>query len=172
MTSGENNRVLVAVASRHGATAEIAESIGATLRERGVDATVVRPEQVESVEGYEAVILGSAVYAGRWLDPAKALADRIAAGRGTPTVWLFSSGPIGDPPKPEEDPVDVADIYEKTSAREHRVFAGKIDKSLLSFGEKAIMIAVRAPEGDFREWDEISAWAEGIAATLTSPAAG
>jgi menaquinone-dependent protoporphyrinogen oxidase len=81
-------------------------------------------------------------------------------------TWLFSSGPVGDPPKPEEDPVDVAEVSEKTSAREHRVFSGKIDKSKLSFAEKAIVVAVRAPEGDFRDWDEIGDWANSIADSL------
>lgn len=81
-------------------------------------------------------------------------------------VWLFSSGPIGDPPKPQEDPVDIVDILLATKARRHRVFAGKVDKSKLRFGEKAIMVAVRAPEGDFRDWKEITVWAERIGTTL------
>ena len=66
----------------------------------------------------------------------------------------------------EEDPVDVADIYAATSARDHQVFSGKIDKSKLSFGEKAILIAVRAAEGDFRDWAEIESWATDIADQL------
>lgn len=168
MTSGSNARVLVAAASKHGATAEIADRIGATLEERGMEVTVASAEQVTGIEDYQALILGSAVYAGHWLDAARQLADRIAGSPGSPPVWLFSSGPIGDPPRPEEDPVDVADIYEKTSAREHRVFAGKIDRSRLSFGEKAIMIAVRASDGDFREWEEIAGWASEIADTLAA----
>lgn len=168
MTSGSNPRVLVAAASKHGATAEIADRIGATLEEKGLEVTVAPAEQVTGIEDYQALVLGSAVYAGHWLDAAKQLADRIADSSGSPPVWLFSSGPIGDPPRPEEDPVDVAEIHEKTSAREHRVFAGKIDKSRLSFGEKAIMIAVRAPEGDFRDWEEIAGWASGIADTLAA----
>ena len=81
-------------------------------------------------------------------------------------IWLFSSGPIGDPPKPEDDPVDIADIQQQIGARGHKVFAGKIDKSKLSFGENAIMIAVRAPEGDFRDWHAIAAWANDIGDTI------
>lgn len=168
MTSGSNARVLVAAASKHGATAEIADHIGGALEEKGLEATVAAADQVTEVDDYQAVILGSAVYAGHWLEAAKQLADRIAGSAGSPPVWLFSSGPIGDPPKPEEEPVDVADIFEKTSAREHRVFAGKIDKSRLSFGEKAIMVAVRAPDGDFRDWGEIAGWANEIADTLAT----
>ena len=77
-------------------------------------------------------------------------------------MWLFSSGPIGDPPKPEEDPVDVADIAGATRAREHRVLAGKLVKKHLRFGDKAIALALRVPEGDFRDWDEIKSWATEI----------
>jgi menaquinone-dependent protoporphyrinogen oxidase len=81
-------------------------------------------------------------------------------------VWLFSSGPIGDPPKPEEDPVDVAGILAATRAREHRVFAGKLVRKQLSFGDKAIAVALRVPEGDFRDWAAIKGWAAEIAAAL------
>jgi len=158
-------KVLVSAGSKHGATAEIADFIGETLARRDLDVTVAKPEEVANLIGYQAVVLGSAVYAGRWTDSAKDLAQRVAA-TPSPDLWLFSSGPLGDPPKPDEDPVDVSEIMEATSARGHRVFAGKIDKSKLSFGERAIMIAVRAPEGDFRDWDEITAWAESIADTI------
>lgn len=159
-------RVLIAVASKHGATAEIAQSIGEVLEDRDLDVTVTSADQVEDPSGYEVVILGSAVYAGRWMQEARDLADRIASSDPTPAVWLFSSGPIGDPPKPEEDPVDVAGIVETLAARDHRVFPGKIDRSKLGFGERAIVTALRAPEGDFRDWDQIEAWAEDVAASL------
>lgn len=164
------NQVLVSAGSRHGATAEIADRIGATLASKGLSVTVSEPDEADDLSGYGAFVLGSAVYAGRWVESARELADRVARATPPPAVWIFSSGPIGDPPKPEEDPVDASDIFEKTSAREHRVFSGKIDKSKLSFAEKAIMIAVRAPEGDFRDWVEIESWAESIAEQLTERA--
>lgn len=161
--------VLVSAGSKHGATAEIADHIGNTLRRRDLDVTVAPPDQVTNLDGYDVVVLGSGVYAGHWLNDAKALADRIGKADPAPAVWLFSSGPLGDPPKPEEEPVDVSEIYEKTSARGHHIFSGKIDRSKLTFAEKAIMLAVRAPEGDFRDWDEISAWATAIADAVTAP---
>jgi menaquinone-dependent protoporphyrinogen oxidase len=171
--TGGGPRVLVAAASKHGATAQIAERIGETLRDRGCDVTVADAGQVDTVDSYDAVVLGSAVYAGHWLDAAKTLADRIAGRRPRPAVWLFSSGPVGDPPKPDEDPVDVAAIARATAPREHRVFAGRIDKSTLGFAERAIMIAVRAAEGDFRDFDAIAAWADEIADTMQGgPARG
>jgi menaquinone-dependent protoporphyrinogen oxidase len=159
-------QVLVTAATKYGATGEIARAIGDVLAERGLDTTVAAPEQVGSVDGFDAVVLGSAVYAGHWLKPARELVDRSGDALAARTVWLFSSGPIGDPPKPDEDSVDVAEILATTGAREHRVFAGKLVRKQLSFGEKAMVVAFRAPEGDFRDWAEVKGWASGIADAL------
>jgi menaquinone-dependent protoporphyrinogen oxidase len=156
-------QVLVTAASKYGATAEIAAAIAQVLDEHGLEATVLPPEQVEEVDGYDAAVVGSAVYAGHWLKPARELVERHAAVLAGRPVWLFSSGPVGDPPKPEEDPVDVADLLAATGAREHRVFAGKLVRKQLSFPERAIVSALRVPEGDFRDWTEIHQWAAGIA---------
>jgi menaquinone-dependent protoporphyrinogen oxidase len=103
------------------------------------------------------------VYAGHWLKPARELVERHSAALADRLVWLFSSGPVGDPPKPEEDPVDVADLLAATGAREHRIFAGKLVRKQLSFPERAIVSALRVPEGDFRDWTQIRQWAAGIA---------
>jgi menaquinone-dependent protoporphyrinogen oxidase len=156
-------RVLVTAATKYGATGEIAQAIGAVLSERGLDTTVAPPEQVQAIDDYDAVVLGSAVYAGHWLTPAREFVDRCRDALAARPVWLFSSGPIGDPPKPEEDPVDVAEIMGATKAREHRVFAGKLVKKQLRFPDKAIAAALRVPEGDFRDWEEVKAWAAEIA---------
>jgi menaquinone-dependent protoporphyrinogen oxidase len=159
-------RVLVTAASKYGATAEIAQAIAEVLGDRGLEPTVVPPEQVEGVDGYDAVVLGSAVYAGHWLKPARELVSRRGGALAERPVWLFSSGPVGDPPKPDEDPVDVAEILTATGAREHRVFAGKLVRRQLSFPDRAIVSALRVPEGDFRDRAEISRWAAGIADAL------
>jgi menaquinone-dependent protoporphyrinogen oxidase len=163
-------RILVTAASKHGATAELAEWMGAAFRSAGVDAVVEAPELVTNLDGFDAVIIGSGVYAGHWLEPAKQLVDRqVDALRARP-VWIFSSGPVGEPPKPEETPVDVAPIVETTGARDHRVFTGRIDRSLLGFGERAICTALRVPEGDWRSRPEVEAWAREIATALETPA--
>lgn len=145
-------RILVTFASRHGATAEIAREIADVLAGRGHEASVRSVDDVMTLEPYEAVVLGSVVYMGRWLKPAAGFAARNHEALAVRPVWLFSSGPIGDPPKPDGDPADVAAIAAETQAREHRILAGRLDKRRLTFGEKAVAIAVRAPEGDFREW--------------------
>jgi menaquinone-dependent protoporphyrinogen oxidase len=159
-------RVLITAATKHGATAEIAQVIGEALRERELDPTVLEPEQVDGVDGYDAVVLGSAVYAGHWLKPARELVARCGDALAARPVWLFSSGPVGDPPKPEEDPVDVAEVVATTGAREHRVFAGKLVRKQLAFPERAIVSALRVPDGDFRDWDAITKWAGAIATAL------
>lgn len=165
-------RVLVSVASKHGATDEIGHRIAVTLEGAGLTVVMVAPEAVVSVDGYDAVVLGSGIYAGRWLEPAKAFVDRNHEVLSTKRVWLFSSGPIGDPPKPVEEPADAAAMIAATGAIEHRTFAGRLEKGDLGFGEKLIVNALRAPEGDFRPWDEIDAWAWDIAKALKAePAA-
>ena len=159
-------RVLVSVASRHGSTAEIADRIGEVLKAAGIDADIRPPDQVAGVAHYDAVILGSGVYAGRWLGPAKQLAERESADLKSRPVWLFSSGPVGDPAKPAADPVDVDLVRKWTDPVVHRVFPGKLDRQELGFGERAIVLAVHAAEGDFRPWDDVTEWTEGIARTL------
>jgi menaquinone-dependent protoporphyrinogen oxidase len=169
-------KVLVSAASKYGATSQIAEEIGRVLREAlddrslGSDFVVdVRPpEEVGSFEDYDAVVLGSAVYAGHWLAPAKDLVARDAATLATRPVWLFSSGPIGAPPKPTDPPVDLTSVIAATGARDHRIFPGRLDRADLGLAERAIAAALRAPQGDFRPWEEIRDWAAGIANALTA----
>ncbi|MGH8928024.1 MAG: flavodoxin domain-containing protein [Acidimicrobiia bacterium] len=161
-------RVLVTAASKHGSTAEIAEAIANGLRSRHMEAGVLEIDQVEDTAGWDAAVIGSAVYGGHWLSAAVDMTERLSTQLITLPVWLFSSGPIGEPPKPTEDPVDVARVQAVTRARAHRVFAGKLDKSKLSFPERAIVGALRAPYGDFRDWDEIAAWTSEIADALTA----
>jgi menaquinone-dependent protoporphyrinogen oxidase len=160
-------RVLVTAASRHGSTHEIADAIAAGLARRGVEAEVRPAEELAALDGYDAYVIGSAVYIGRWLDQPRELIEA----RTWPSVpvWLFSSGPLGPPEnlKPEGDPVDVEALIEATGAVEHRVLAGRLDRKLLSLPEKALVVAVRAPEGDFRDWQEIDAFAAGIAEHLS-----
>jgi menaquinone-dependent protoporphyrinogen oxidase len=121
---------------------------------------------------YDAVVLGSAVYVGRWLEPARDYATAFAAALRARPVWLFSSGPIGEPPFPPDEPHDAGPIRQVTGARDHRVFPGRLDRQLLGFGERAMVTAMRAPLGDFRDWDAVRAWADAIAEELATAWAG
>jgi menaquinone-dependent protoporphyrinogen oxidase len=85
------------VASRHGATREIADAVAGVLRAAGLDVRVEDAGTSPGPTGDEALVLGSAVYYGRWLPSARAFAEKHAAALSDRPVWLFSSGPVGDP---------------------------------------------------------------------------
>lgn len=155
-------RILVAAASKHGATAEIGAAVAHALARHGHEVDLLPPAEVTAIDPYDAVILGSGVYAGHWLADAKELADRFAAALRERPVWLFSSGPLGDPPAPAGDPVDVTKVAEQLAPRGQTVFAGRLDRESLGFGERAIVAVVKAPYGDFRDWQAIEGWAESI----------
>ncbi len=161
-------RILVTAASRHEATTEVAKAIAATIERAGIEVEIRRPEEVGHLGGYDAVVLGSAVYAGHWLRPAKELVERTSSRMRTVPVWLFSTGPVGDPLKPAELPADVAPMLEQSGAREHRLFGGRLDRRRLGFGEKAMVRMVGAADGDHRPWGDIEAWAEEIASALNA----
>ena len=161
-------RVLVVVASRHGATREIGEAVASALTEEGIESEVQPPERVTAIDDFDAVIIGSGVYAGRWLKAAKGFIERHEAALRERPVWLFSSGPLGEPPAPITEPVDVEPLVEVTAARGHPIFAGRLAKGELGFGERALVKMVRAPYGDYRDWAEIAEWARDIAGSLTA----
>jgi menaquinone-dependent protoporphyrinogen oxidase len=159
--------VLVVSASKHEATREIGEAIARTLNANGVDAAAAAADADLSLSGCDAFVVGSAVYAGSWLKDAREFLSEHAAVLSTHPTWLFSSGPLGAPPKPDAaHAIDVDDLVVRTGAREHRLFAGKLDKAALGLGERMVVGAVRAPAGDYRDWEEIETWARAIAHAL------
>jgi menaquinone-dependent protoporphyrinogen oxidase len=166
-----DDRVLVAYATKYGATAEIADKIGQVLREAGLEADVLPADRVGDLSPYGAVVLGSGVYVGQWRKEAarflkaneKALAER--------PVWLFSSGPTG-----EGDPMELMEgwhlpkrlqpVADRIRPREIIAFHGAIDADKLNPIERWVIKNVKAPAGDFRDWDAITSWATGIADAL------
>lgn len=165
------NQVLVAYATKYGATQEIAEKIGESLRKAGLNTVVMPADQVSDLDSYRAVVLGSAVYAGQWRDEAaKFLKNHVEKLSGLP-VWLFSSGPTG-----EGDPVELMSGWQfpealqsyadRVQPRDIAFFHGVIDPKELNFAEKLIVKGIKAPTGDYRDWESITAWAEAIADSL------
>lgn len=159
-------KVLVAVASRHGSTREIGEAIAGMLRETGHDVVVAAPDDVTSLRHYDAVVLGSCVYVGRWNADARSMVERLGPSLAARPLWLFSSGPVGDPLVPEGEPEDVAEFLTRLGARGHRTFAGRIDRTRLSLAERAVAALLQAPDGDFRSWAEIRDWGRAIGLAL------
>jgi menaquinone-dependent protoporphyrinogen oxidase len=161
--------ILVAVASRHGSTREIADTIADELRLVGLSADVRDAEEVLTIDDYAGVVLGSAVYMGNWCAAARAFVERHRTELRSIPVWLFSSGPIGAPdPQPHGDPSRVAEFALATHALEHRVFAGKLDDAGLSIPERLVCRMVGAQSGDFRNWPAIRTWARDIAASMNA----
>lgn len=162
--------ILMIVATKHGSTRQIGQAAAEELERRGVDVDLRAPDDAPSPARYDAVILGSAVYIGRWLPDAREFIETHGAQLRAMPVWLFSSGPLGaDDLQPKGDPFQLRDLMEATGARGHRMFAGKLDMDELGAVERVLSKAVRAEEGDFRDWPSIWEWADEIADALPPP---
>jgi menaquinone-dependent protoporphyrinogen oxidase len=164
--------ILVTYASKYGATKEIAAKIAEVLRQASLQVDVFPVEGTLDPTPYKAIVMGSAVYVGKWQKEAveflktneKALASRL--------VWIFSSGPTG-----EGDPVQLVEglrfpavlqpVIDRIHPRDIAVFHGHINRDKLNFIENwAIKSLVKKPFGDFRDWDAITAWATTIVKAL------
>lgn len=166
-------RVLISAASQHGGTTELAAAVGEGLRGRGHEVAVLPPEQVGSVAGYDAFVLGSALYAGHWLEPALELAEREAATLRTRPVWLFSSGPVGDPKrklvqKMTADPVELPHLRELLGPCAHHIFAGRLCREELPRTQRLALFLFPFLEGDFRDWNDVGAWVAEIDSSLSA----
>ena len=177
-------KVLVAYATKHGATQGIAERIAATLRQEGLDASVRTTHDKIDVGAYDAYVIGSAAYMGAWLGEATAFVRQYGALLAERPVWLFSSGPIGTETVDKRgrdvllgsEPTQFAEFERLIHPRGKRVFFGAFDPDAPPIGMaerlgsgffKLIPAAREAmPAGDFRDWPAIEAWAREIATAL------
>jgi menaquinone-dependent protoporphyrinogen oxidase len=165
------NTILVAYASNHGMTADIAERIGETLRQSGLQVDVLPVKRVKDPAKYKAVVLGSAVYIAMWRKEIVKFLQKNESLLSQRPVWVFSSGPMG-----EGDPAELLQgwrfpeaqrfLIERIKPRDTAIFHGAIDIKKMSFLEKWVLNRVKAPVGDFRDWDAISSWARAIADEL------
>ena len=172
--------VLVAYATRHGATEGIAEHIASRLRSAGVPAQARHVEDVDDIEPYDAVVMGSAAYMFHWLRDATAFARKHAQALQARPVWLFSSGPLGADQVDSEGqdvresarPKEMDELRALLGAHEDRVFFGAWDPDArpVGFAEHIMRLMPAAqdalPAGDFRDWDDIDSWTDSIAADL------
>jgi menaquinone-dependent protoporphyrinogen oxidase len=161
--------VLVAYSSKRGSTAEIAETLAATLRREGLGVCLEPAEEVRSLEPYDAVVLGSAVYMKRWRGEAKHFLKRHRKALRQMPFWVFSSGPVGDPAKDNPDwmePPKLAEKVEELGGRAHVVFGGRVPAEPRGMMEKAMAEGIPEQFRDRRDWDEIRGWAKQIAQQL------
>jgi len=163
--------ILVAYASKRGSTAAIAETIAATLCREGLGVCLERAEDVQSLEPYDAVVLGSAVYMKRWRGDAHHFLKRHRKALRHKPFWVFSSGPVGDPAKdnPEwAEPPKITEKVEDLGGREHVIFGGCLPADPQGFIEKAIVAGTPKELRDRRDWAEIRDWAHAIANALVA----
>ena len=170
-------KALVTAASKHGATREIAETIARVLDEHGVSAELVDIDEVRNLGSYDAYVVGSGIYLGNWLKEARGFIETHSAELAQRPTWLFASGSIVGEPPVADDPNAlraglVERLVETTNAREHKLFAGKLDLSTLGLLERAAVRGAHASEGDYRDWDEVERWATEIAAELSAERTG
>ena len=166
-----SKHVLVVYASKYGSTREIAEAIGSTLERNGLRADLKSVGEQVDIGSYDGVIAGSAVYVGRIRNEMKRfLADNEKALTQKP-VWLFSSGPTD----PDENPPEIdgwhqstalAQIVERIRPKDTVIFGGALERDQLSRFERWIVARVKAALRDARDWEQIEAWAKGIAVAL------
>ena len=166
-------RVLVAYASKHGSTQGIADRIGEDLRQDGHQVDVRPARQAGPAEEYDAVVVGSAAYAGHWVKDASSFVKKNKEALAHRPLWFFSSGPLGTD-EVDKEGHDVreaslpkeAEEFASLEPRDHHVFFGALHFDELGFTGRMLrkMPATRdaIPEGDFRDWEEIDRWAHGI----------
>jgi menaquinone-dependent protoporphyrinogen oxidase len=168
-----STNVLIAYATKYGATAEIAEKIGQVLGQAGLSTDVKPVKLVRDLSPYQAVVLGSAVYIAQWRKEAVKFLQANEKRMAEMPVWLFSSGPVG-----EGDPVEllngwrlpkaVQPIVDRIEPRGITVFHGYINVEKMNFLERGMIKNVGSPTGDFRDWETITSWANAIADELKS----
>lgn len=173
--------VLVTYATRHGATRGIAERIAARLDAAGDLTAVLTPiDEVHDVEAYDAVVVGGAVYMFHWARPATRFVRRHQEELARRPVWLFSSGPLGTDLVDQDGndvlesarPKEFDELHQLVEPEDEAVFFGAYDPDApaIGLGERVVRLLPAArdtlPAGDFRDWQRIDAWADGIAARL------
>lgn len=161
------SHVLVAYGSKHGSTAEIAEAIAVAMRETGLEAEARPAGEVSGLTGYDAAVVGSGVYGGRWAGDARTFVRRERKALRAMPTWLFCSGPTGGSPDADAavqsagpGVMDPSMRKVDVGARGYATFAGKVGDGVGGPFERFV------PKGDWRDFEQITAWGRQIAAEL------
>ncbi len=162
-------RVLVTFGSRRGGTESLAYIVGDGLREHGLDVDVLPTGKAHDISGYDAVIVGGAIYMSRWHPAARRFVHRHAAQLRQRPVYFFSSGPLDDSASTGEIPPvsGVAELMERIGARGHATFGGRLSPYARGLPASAM---AKNHAGDWRDEAQVRAWAADIGRQLTGAA--
>ena len=157
--------ILVAYATKTGGTADIAQAVGNELERVGLTVDVRPVEEVSDVRRYDAVLLGSAIYLGKWRPEALRFGEGHAQALRARMVWLFDSGPLFSwPDQGKNEAVPAADdLMRSIGARSRTTFGGKLEEKDAGFLTRRIMASGKAGSyGDFRNFERIRKWAHQV----------
>lgn len=173
--------LLVAYASVHGSTREIASAIAGRLRSAGHVVDLQPVDEIDALVGVDGVVLGSAIHNRAWLPPAVTFVEAHVAELSERPVWLFSVSSVGDTTsvfgqriahvmrRTHSEPSQVRVWRGRLPVRGHRNFAGVIERSHWGLAGNVFLRAFGGTYGDHRDWQDIDRWADQIAAELVSP---
>ncbi len=164
----EAMKILLTSSSRHGSTDEVGAVIAQELRAAGHDVDQAHPEDVTDVAGYDAFVLGSAVYMTRWTPEAVDFTERFHEELQSHPVWAFSVGLSGLPKGKISDPHRIGPVLLSIDPEDHVTFAGRFNPSALTLRERSIARMGGASEGDFRDLDAVREWSRSIAEALAA----
>ena len=166
MSNTKSMKILVTAASEHGSTKEIAEVIVDRLTSHGHLVTFKSPANVHSVDKYDAVIVGSAVYMTQWMEEARDFTKRFASRLREVPLWAFSVGLSGVLKGNVKDPSRVGPVLLSIEPIDHTTFAGRLSPAKLNLRERTIARLGGAIEGDYRDMETVRRWADSIAEYL------
>jgi menaquinone-dependent protoporphyrinogen oxidase len=165
-------RILVAYASREGSTAQMAETIADTLRETGAAVDALPLKEVGNLQGYDALVLGSAVRIGKVLPELVQFARRNRPALVDLPVAYF----VGCDRMREETPrnrrASLAALRSLQAIKEPvsvGLFAGKRDLHNPNPVLRCLLARINVIEGDWRDWLKIRSWALELAGRLGLP---
>jgi menaquinone-dependent protoporphyrinogen oxidase len=161
--------ILVAYGSKRGGTGGLAHMVADGLREQGFSVEVAPARTVQSVQDYEAVIVGGALYAARWHKDARRFVRRYVHDLRRRPVYLFSSGPLDYSATQKDIPPvkGVKKLMGDIGARGHVTFGGRLAPDAKGFPASAM---AKKNAGDWRDAGHVHTWAHGIAQSLGAPA--
>jgi menaquinone-dependent protoporphyrinogen oxidase len=160
-----NQRVLVTYATKAGSTVAVADAIGAVLAARGFAVTVRPVKDKPSLEGYQAVVIGSAIRMGSWLPEAVAFARENQARLSQLQVAIFTVHLLNtgdDAASRAARLAYTAPVRKFLTPRAEAFFAGKLDTARLGFLDRMLAKAANAGDGDKRDWGQVRGWAQRI----------